>query len=58
MITKSLVLVAKKLNHTNKLELMAYINISRRPSRQERSERHDNDVHGEGGFRVFPIYIL
>jgi hypothetical protein len=30
------------------LELVAYINISGRPSRRKRSERRDSDVHGRG----------
>jgi hypothetical protein len=34
---------------------VAYINTSGRPSRRERSERRDSDVHGAGGyFRDFP----
>jgi hypothetical protein len=42
---------------------VAYINTSRRPSRRERSERRDSDVHeagatppryGMGYFRNFP----
>jgi hypothetical protein len=27
---------------------MTYINISRRPNRQKRSERRNNDIHGAG----------
>jgi hypothetical protein len=32
------------------LELVAYINTNGRPSRRERSERRDSNVHGAGVF--------
>ena len=35
------------------LELVAYINTKERPSRRERNERHDSDVHGIGYFKDF-----
>jgi hypothetical protein len=35
---------------------VAYINTSGRPSRRERSERRDSDVHGAGVY--WPIGII
>jgi hypothetical protein len=35
---------------------VAYINTNGRPSRQERSERRDSDVHGVGVY--WPIGVI
>jgi hypothetical protein len=37
------------------LELVAYINTSGRPSRRERSERHNSDVHGAGVYWLIGV---